>query len=224
MRNFYLPSSKAAAYFALSPYKYGAKLPSFIATKGNVVEALIINKFFPGMKCHNTFYHDFLGICATPDVITEDGDFVEIKSVQKKSKEKIQTDFDAYFTDDKEAMRLDRVIEDCKKVNIASHLVQCLFALYIMNDYYVEQSDCYYLVYYVELTKQLRCYRLQVYNTNKFKGWVKLLAGLFEMSGKNDPTHKRDIDEELGFKITEFLTVQQCDKWGINGADLINKE
>lgn len=205
MRNLYLPSSKAASYFSFAPYPYNQKLWAPVANLGHTVEELLINKYFPGQKNNRTFFYTPLSICATPDVITSDGEYIEIKTVQKKSKKTLDEKFEDFFYSDG-GMNLEKVLAYPKKSNILSNIIQCLFALYILNECHEEQKDTYYLIYSILLTNENRAYRIQINNTKRFRGWIKILAGMYEMTEGKAP-FKKDQLETVANNLRQFLSV-----------------
>lgn len=202
LRKEWLTASLLASYYHWSPYKYEPEKPldDFVAQCGHRIELYVFGILSPDyVKVTDSFACEKLKFLATPDgqFTGDDGHYLEIKSVQKRSRETLYFFFEKYLND--EGILLEETINSRRQCNIFSHVIQCLGNLYLANCYHKRKQDFYVLVYYVTLTKELHSFKLTITDMDFFEDFMEASLGpegSFRTLRYQDP-----------FTVLEFLNI-----------------
>lgn len=162
-----------------SPYPPNQKrISEYIARQGHDFEKWILDSFLCDLspkKITHSFVDDDMNLIGTPDFCYfENGHLLygEIKSVLKRKPESIDLFLSMWDSDG--TMRVEEIMNMRKKINLFSHLVQCLLNMFLISKMKEFSSfDDFLLVYYVSNRKMIRAQKLVITDPDMFVGWAQ---------------------------------------------------
>ncbi len=200
-KTFYTASSYATSK-GWSPYNPDAKVNRYIADQGHHTESRLLRDVLgPNFKkVKKSFLDEDMNLVGTPDFKIIGGNqypfgtYGEIKSVLKTGKN-LQQVLNYWYGGN---FDLDMVTHDRNRVNIFSHIVQCILNMYLIgkSKAYNFNNPFILIYYFANFNQELRSLELNITDEEIFIEWVE--SSLF--------------DEEVNVhKVTMFLKVTPTD-------------
>lgn len=203
LRKLYHTSSSFATEKGWSPYKPNQPISEYLSKRGNDLEKRVIElklkKHFK--KVEDSFVCDQLKLLGTPDIVTLEGNvYGEIKGVFRKNNnlEEVLEIFEDEFS------FLRKAYLQRKKINIFSHIVQCVLNMYVTEKYHQERKEFYLFYWFLYHYDPESCFqglRLKIFDRTLFEDWVELALS-------NDVSTADDI---LKFLEVKFFDVSKLE-------------